>query len=80
MCFADEEEKCAAEFEDNLKWACDNCPKRRADDLHEYTQKLIRLRSLRMAGYPFGADDLTLEEWIDLGRLEQCLQTPLPYK
>ncbi len=28
---------------------------------------------MRMAGYPFGKDDLTIEEWLDLGLLEETL-------
>jgi hypothetical protein len=31
---------------------------------------------MKNGGYPFRANDLTIEEWIDLGRIEQCLQTP----
>lgn len=30
---------------------------------------------LRDAGYPFTKNDLTLEEWLDLGRLENFLKT-----
>lgn len=56
-----------------LEWACDHCPKKKAGDLHPYTIKLFRLRRLRMAGYPFEADDLTVEEWMDLGMLEDRL-------
>ena len=46
------------------------------EDLSHYTIKLFRVRMLRMAGYPFEANDLAPEEWEDLGRLEQCLQIP----
>jgi len=31
---------------------------------------------LRKAGYPLQADDLELEEWFDLGELDQHLETP----
>ncbi|MBW2591840.1 MAG: hypothetical protein JRE58_02350 [Deltaproteobacteria bacterium] len=41
-----------------LEWAC------------AYTIKLFRLRRLRLAGYPFAADDLTVEEWMDLGKID----------
>lgn len=47
-----------------------------------YTHKLLRLRHLRRAGFPLRADDLTLEEWMDLGRLDDALAnvpaTPAP--
>ena len=68
------------EFGDNLEWACENCQKMRAEDLDPYTIKLLRIHTLREAGYPFRANDLTYEEWLDLGRLEQCLQTPAALK
>ena len=61
------------EFEGLLDWTCRNCPKKKAEDLHPYTHKLLNLRMLRMAGYPFRANDLTYEEWLDLGQMEQML-------
>lgn len=60
----------------NLDWACANCPKTRQADLHPYTSKLTHLYALQMAGYPLQADDLTLEEWLDLGRVRQTLDPP----
>ena len=41
----------------------------------EYTKKLLRLRMLRMGGYPFDKNELTYDEWLDLGKLEQWLPT-----
>ena len=39
---------------------------------------------LQRAGYPFGANDLSVEEWMDMGvlademeRMERCVTTPL---
>jgi len=80
LCDEKEQAKCEEEFGDNLEWACENCEKKRSEDLHPYTLKLFRIRMLREAGYPFRANDITFEEWIDLGRLEQCLKTPAPLK
>lgn len=57
-----------------LDWACGNCPKRRESDLHPYTVKLLTLRALQRGGYPFSADDLSLEEWVDLGNLARALE------
>jgi len=62
------------EFEDLLEWTCRNCPKTRFEDLHPYTRKLADLRMLRVAGYPLRANDLTMEEWLDLGHLELSLK------
>jgi hypothetical protein len=80
LCDPDEERVCREEFGENLSWACRNCPKKRIEDLHDYTKKLLHIHALRRAGYPLSADDLTLEEWIDLGRLSACLQTSGPSK
>lgn len=55
---------------------CRNCPKKRAGDLHPYTVKLLQLRALQQAGYPFDADDLTYDEWLDLGRVNEILKKP----
>lgn len=57
-----------------MAWACEHCPKSRQADLHPYTNKLLYLRSLQIGGYPLAADDLSLEEWMDLGRLKQTLE------
>lgn len=35
---------------------------------------MFKLRQLRKAGYPFGANDLSLEEWIDLGLVEETME------
>ena len=80
MCDEKERAKCEVEFREHLEWTCKNCPKKRAEDLHPYTLKLFRLRRLCMAGYPFEANDLTMEEWSDLGKLEECLQTHQQFK
>lgn len=61
---------------DHREWACDHCPKKRYVDLMDYTQKLLRLRMLRLGGYPFDKNELTYDEWLDLGKLEQWLPTP----
>ena len=66
------------EDDENREWTCAHCPKTRLEDLNPYTHKLLRLRMLRAAGYPFEANDLTYEEWLDLGRLNQWLETPVP--
>jgi len=74
LCNGNDREKCEIEFEGVLEWTCKNCPKKKAEDLNPYTHKLLRLRTLRTAGYPFGANDLTYEEWLDLGQLELSLK------
>ncbi|ACL05235.1 hypothetical protein Dalk_3547 [Desulfatibacillum aliphaticivorans] len=73
-----EKSKCRAEFGDYLSWACGKCHKAREEDLHPYTQKLFRIRALQKAGYPFRANDLALEEWLDLAAIEVWINTPPP--
>lgn len=31
---------------------------------------------MQMGGYPFGKNDLTLEEWGDLGRINEAMTPP----
>lgn len=75
ICGEEEEAKCGNEFGDKLEWTCKECKKKKAGDLDLYTMKLLRIRGLRMGGYPFSANDLTPEEWEDLGKVEQWVQT-----
>jgi hypothetical protein len=34
-----------------------------------------RLYSLQIGGYPFEKDDLTEEEWLDVGALRSCIES-----
>jgi hypothetical protein len=36
----------------------------------------LDLRALQRGGYPFQADDLSIEEWIDLGQIKAALAPP----
>ena len=75
LCTQQEAANCLDEFGDSgMDWACENCRKKRFVDLHEYTVKLFGLVALQDGGYPFAPDDLTLEEWVDLGRLQDVLK------
>ena len=70
-------EKCKAEHDgSDLEWACDNCPKIRPDQIHPYTRKLLEVKRLVDAGFPLDPDMLTYEEWLDLGKVKQCLMPP----
>lgn len=77
-CSKDEQAICDARFGTGpeLEWACKNCKKHRGEiKLHPYTRKLMNNRMLIMAGYPLRRNDLTVDEWVDLGRLNQWLAT-----
>jgi len=62
------------EFGENLDWTCANCPNTKAEDISQYTLSLFEIRRLRAAGYPYQKNDLTLEQWEDLGMMEDMMQ------
>ena len=75
LCDEFSERKCREECGDDLlSWTCSQCEKKKATDLGEYTLKIFRLRLLKMGGYPFKPNALTVEEWEDLGRVEETMQ------
>lgn len=74
MCGPEDAAECEAEFGENIDWACGNCPRKKPEDLHPYTHKLLRVMGLMNAGYPYAANDLTIEEWGDLGRLKEAVR------
>jgi len=39
---------------------------------------ILFLNTLSIAGYPFAQDDLSMEEWLDLGILKYELETYIP--
>lgn len=47
---------------------------RRFDDFHPYTLQIMHLHALQFAGYPFGKNDLTVEEWLDLARYKEVIE------
>jgi len=57
--------------------ACGVCAKRKAAR-SSYVSHLIFLRTKRLGGYPFGAEDLDEQTWIDLGILELYYQSLQP--
>ena len=44
-----------------------------ADTISPWTWHLVLLHQLQQAGYPFNANDLTLEEWLLLGLVQRLL-------
>ncbi len=78
LCDEGQEAACLDEMgEESLAWACAECSKIRRDDLEPYTLKLLHLAALQKGGYPLDADELSLEEWIDLGRIKEALKPPV---
>jgi hypothetical protein len=78
VCSPEEEAKCKAEFGEYLEWSCKNCEKEKVGaygntPLHPWTSHLLFLRRLQKAGYPFGKNDLSFEEWMHLGLVNELL-------
>ena len=59
---------------DHLAWSCERCPKARPEDINPYTAHILWLITLQEGGFPFGADDMDLETWTDMGRVKQTLE------
>jgi hypothetical protein len=59
---------------EDLDWACKNCPKRRPDQISLWVWHLLKLRRLQQGGYPFEANDLSLEEWEELGMVNEIIE------
>ena len=72
--------KCLDEMDETgLEWACSQCPKLPFDAIHPYTRKLLAIHRLQKAGFPLDPEILNYDEWLDLGRVNECL-TPPPLK
>lgn len=52
-----------------LAMMCEACEKNEAYVPTEWFSHVWFLHSLQRAGFPFAADDLTLDEWLALGEL-----------
>jgi len=76
LCTEKDEKVCREKHGKYLEWTCENCPKKKADEIMDYTRKMLRVWRLQRAGFPMSANDLTLEEWEDLGRMKEVLTPP----
>jgi len=56
---------------------CGGCERKENEDYEpsEWFNHIWFLYMLQRAGYPFNKNDLTLEEWIDLGILKEELES-----
>ncbi len=52
-----------------LAMVCATCPRKRDYEPSPWFAHINHLYNLVRAGYPFGPDDLSLEEWTDIGIL-----------
>jgi hypothetical protein len=57
-----------------LQWACSQCEKKKVKNIHPWVRHLNELHQLIKAGYPFGKNDLSFQEWRDLGILTEAIE------
>jgi hypothetical protein len=75
LCQADRRRACRAENGAFAAWACRECREfRRPEAISPWTWHLVFLYQLKRAGYPFQANDLTLETWMLLGLVQRIFQ------
>lgn len=76
ICTEAEKEQCQGEFgEDGMAWACKKCSKAQIQDLGEYTVEIFKTYRLKQAGYPFKKTDLTIAQWLDIGKIREWEKT-----
>lgn len=73
LCPEPEYQKCLAQHGDFIEWACGKCKMKRWEDLHPWTLHMLEIKDLQGAGYPFGKNDLTIEEWRSLGTINNIV-------
>ena len=74
LCGPGQRRRCAAESGAFAHWACQVCEEYlRPEAVSPWTWHLVLLHQLHRAGYPFKANDLTLEEWLLLGWAQRLL-------
>ena len=77
LCREEQRRTCRAEHGPFADWACGTCAEYlRPEAISPWTWHLIFLHRLKKAGYPFQANDLSLETWLLLGLVEEALAKP----
>ena len=75
LCGPQERLKCRTASGAFADWACRVCEEfLRPEAVSPWTWHLIFLYQLKRAGYPFRANDLTLETWLLLGLVRRVLE------
>ena len=74
LCGPEERRRCRTENGAFTAWACSECEEYlRAENFSPWTWHLLFLYRLSQAGYPFRANDLSLETWLLLGVVQKIL-------
>jgi hypothetical protein len=75
LCQGERRRACRGENGPFAAWACRECREfRRPETISPWTWHLMFLYRLQRAGYPFQANDLTLETWMLLGLVKRIFQ------
>jgi len=75
VCGAEERRRCRGESGSFADWACGVCEEfLQPEALSPWTWHLLFLYRLSKAGYPFRANDLSLETWLLLGVVRGVLE------
>lgn len=75
LCGQAEQRRCRAESGAFADWACAACAERvRPEVISPWTWHLVFLYQLSRAGYPFKANDLSLETWLLMGTVRRVLE------
>jgi hypothetical protein len=75
LCHDEERKRCRVENGAFADWACRACAERvRPEAISPWTWHLVFLYQLSRAGYPFKANDLSLETWLLMGTVRQVLE------
>jgi len=75
LCHEAERQRCRAENGAFADWACGACAERvRPEAISPWTWHLVFLYQLSRAGYPFKANDLSLEAWLLMGTVRRVLE------
>ncbi len=74
VCDPEQEERCKKQDGSFWQSSCRRCEKKKIGDVHPWALHLIDLRRLKKAGYPFDKNDLSYDEWMDLGLLNEMME------
>lgn len=75
LCQGDRRRACRAENGAFAGWACEECREfRRPETISPWTWHLVLLHQLKRSGYPFQANDLSLETWVLLGMVHRIFE------
>lgn len=75
LCQAERRRTCRTENGPFAEWACQECREfRRPETISPWTWHLVFLYQLKQAGYPFKANDLSLETWLMLRLVQKIFE------